>query len=94
MEKVVLYSEEAFYEYCRSKRIGHIYRTYGSQWCDIHDGKKSEFGFKCNDEFVQVPSEPLAYPCVFVWYEDYDDAQRGVFVYEHDFTAGFKHIND
>jgi hypothetical protein len=94
MEKVVLHSEETFYEYCKLKCIGHIQRTYGSQWCDINDGKKSEFSFKCNDEFVQVPTEPLRYPCVFVWYEDCDDYQRGMFVYEDDFTVGFKHMND
>jgi hypothetical protein len=94
MKKVVLYSEEEFYEYCKLECIGYVQRTYYSQRCDIHDGKKSEFGFKCDDEFVLVPAEPLAYPCAFVWYEDYNDYQRGMFVYEDDFTVGFKHMND
>jgi len=94
MEKVVLYSKEAFYEYCRSKCIGHIQRTYGSQWCDIDGGKECNFGFKCNDEWVSIPQEPIEYPCVFVWYEDCNDYQCGMFVHEYDFTAGFKHMND
>ena len=94
MEKVVLYSEEAFYEYCKAKCIGNIHRTYGSQWCDMNGGKKSDFTFKCNDELVKVPKEPLTYPCILVWYEDFEDAQRCMLVYESDFTVGFKHMND
>ena len=94
MEKVIIRSDEAFYEYCKKKCIGDIQRVYNSQWCDIYGGKKCEFGFDSDGEWVKVPQEPIEYPCIFVWDQDCDDAQRGMLVYESDFAAGFKHKDD
>ena len=86
MEKVFLQSEVEWQEYCKQHCIGYISRTYGSQCCNIENGQESKFGFKFFDEYVHVPQNPTHYPCIFVWYDDFDDVQRGMFVYQDEFN--------
>ena len=86
MEKHIICSEEAWKEFCKKHCIGDIQRTYGSQCCHIDGGKKSEFGFTCDGEWVTVPEDPIKYPCIFTYYQDCDDHQNGIFIYKSDFV--------
>ena len=86
MIKHIISSEEAWKEFCKKYCIGDIQRTYNSQACNISGGKKSKFGFTRDGEWVSVPEEPIEYPCIFTYYQDYDDHQNGIFIYESDFV--------
>ena len=90
MIKHIIGSEEAWQEFCKKYCIGNIQRTYNSQACNISGGKKSEFGFTCDGEWVTVPEEPIEYPCIFTYYQDCDDYQNGIFIYESDFVNIYK----
>lgn len=90
MIKHIIGSEEAWKEFCKTHCIGDIQRTYGSQCCHIDGGKKSELGFTCDGEWVTVPEDPIEYPCIFTYFQDYDDCQWGIFIYEQDFVNIYK----
>ena len=85
MEKVFIRSDEAFYEYCKKNCIGDIQRKYYSQWCDISGGKKCEFGFESDGEWVKVERANVTkqeyvdndLTKYIGWYNDYGDDERG-----------------
>jgi hypothetical protein len=64
-----------------------------TQWCDIFCGEKSVFRFECNGELVNVPQDPIQYPCIFVYHKmSYN--QFGMFIYKDDWKKDFENTSN
>ena len=42
MEKVLLHSDEEYFDYCEANNLGHVYRRYGSQSCCIDENSSEK----------------------------------------------------
>lgn len=91
MEKVLLHSDEEYFDYCEANNLGHVYRRYGSQSCCIDENSSEECEvYRTNKyrECLDITAKPLKYPCIFCWDlcgSSNDDDTTGIFVYPEDF---------
>ena len=87
MNKVLLTSDEQYFEYCVGESIGSIYRKYSSQSCYIDDGEECDHWEYVFGESMHITVKPKNYPCIFTWHCDEGDHDYyyGTFVYQEDF---------
>ena len=90
MERILLHSDEEYFDYCEQNQIGRISRQYGSQCCDIENGTTCQEGatlYKGTiyEEYLLFDSKPTHYPCILVYDEGVDDVIRGMFIYLENF---------
>ena len=96
MDKILLHSDEEYFEFCEQNQIGYIPRTYTHQSCYI------EMGIECNEgvilyegtaheEYLNINVKPARYPCVLALYKDCIGCdilnEIGIFIYPEDFEG-------
>ena len=102
MDKILLHSDEEYFEFCERNQIGYIARIYTPQSCKI------EMGIECNkdvtlykgtahEEYLNINVKPFRYPCILALYKDCigEDIQNeiGIFIYPEDFE-GFSKFDE
>lgn len=87
METELLKSENVYLDHCAVEGIGTINRKYGSQWCHIENGERTDRWEKYRGESLHITEKPTHYPCILAWHHfGEDDDISGIFIYPEDFN--------
>lgn len=96
MNTVLLETKQDYIDYCVENDVLNIPRKYASQYTEIDGGIDHDLYDVISIDGKYISSEPLAYPCIFVWtcIDGNNDIYRGEFIYPGDFELMKKYKHE